>query len=55
MCSMSFWKGMGAGLALGIGLGMAAAPKKKSRCHGAGNFLRMVGDMVDGVSRSMGL
>lgn len=55
MCSMSFWKGMGAGLALGIGLGMAAAPKKKSRCHGAGNLLRMVGDMVDGVSRSMGL
>lgn len=55
MCSLNFWKGMGAGLAVGLALGMAAAPGKKSRSRTAGHFLRMMGDMVEGVGRNLGL
>ena len=55
MCSMSFWKGMGAGLAVGLALGITAVPKKKCRSRTAGHFLRMVGDVVDSMGQSLGL
>lgn len=53
MNRMTFVKGMGLGLVVGSAVGMAFAPKKKKSA--VGKALRAMGDVVEGITDTIGL
>ena len=53
MNKMTFVKGMGLGLVVGSAVGMVIAPKKKN--SPIGKALRSMGDVVEGISETIGL
>ncbi len=53
MNKMTFVKGMGLGLVVGSAVGMVIAPKKKK--SPIGKALRSMGDVVEGISETIGL
>lgn len=53
MNKMTFVKGMGLGLVVGSAVGMVITPKKKK--SPIGKALRSMGDVVEGISETIGL
>lgn len=53
MNKMTFVKGIGLGIVVGSAMGMALAPKKKKSA--IGKALRSMGDVVEGITDTIGL
>lgn len=53
MNKMTFVKGMGLGIVVGSAVGMVLVPKKKKSA--VGKALRAMGDVVEGITDTIGL
>ena len=55
MCMKDFFKGVGAGVVLGAAVGMLAMPKPRKCRTGFSRAMRSLGELVDGISRTVGM